>query len=166
MPTIVGTHHTSFTVAHVQDSVAFFRDMLGLELLFEREINTEYFGRIVGLPGCRVRAAMFRIPGSTHSLELFEYLEPHGRLFALRPCDNGSCHLALVVDDLPGFYENLRPHNLAWVSEPVPISQGPNSGGYAAYLRDPNGIIVELFQPPPQSQSITVNSGAREDKCP
>ena len=31
---------------------------------------------------------------------------------------------------------------------PVRVGAGPNAGGYGVYLRDPNGILIELFQPP------------------
>lgn len=148
MAGIVGTHHTSFSVADLDRSVEFFRDVLELELLFVRGIDTEYFGRIVGLPGCRVRAAMFRVPGSTHLLEIFEYLEPRGQSHSLRPCDSGSSHLALTVDDLPGLYRRLEKHKDAWVSPPIAITQGPNAGSFAAYMRDPNGILIEFFQAP------------------
>src|SRR5439155_24344611 len=102
MTTIQGAHHTSFTVANLDRSLAFFRDLLGLDVLFTREIGDAYFGKIVGLPGCRVKAALLRIPGSTHHLELFEYLTPSGQGCQPRPCDPGSCHLSFLVDDLPG----------------------------------------------------------------
>src|SRR5437764_7008051 len=101
MSGIVGAHHTSFTVADIDASVEFFRDRLGLTLLGQREIANEYFGRIVGLPGCRVRAALLRIPGSNHHVELFQYIPPSGAAGAPRPCDPGSSHLALLGADLP-----------------------------------------------------------------
>src|SRR5262245_56250461 len=75
---ITGTHHTSCTVARLEASVEFFRDVLGCELLYVREIRDDYFGRIVGFPGCVVKAALFKLPGKTHHLELFEYVEPRG----------------------------------------------------------------------------------------
>jgi catechol 2,3-dioxygenase-like lactoylglutathione lyase family enzyme len=148
MASIVAAHHTSFTVADLDRSIAFFRDMLGLELLFVREIRDAYFGRIVGLPGCVAKAAQLRIPGSAHHLELLEYLQPRGAEHWPRPCDPGSSHLALLVDDVPGLYQQLRPKGVAFVGEPVFIDAGPNRGGYAVYLRDPNGILIELLQPP------------------
>src|SRR5262249_21929427 len=104
MARIVGAHHTSFTVAELDRSVAFFRDRLGLDLVYQREIRDAYFGRIVGFPGCVVRAALLRLPASTHHVELFEYREPAGQPIAARPCDPGSCHLSLLVDDLPALY--------------------------------------------------------------
>jgi len=145
---IVGAHHTSFTVADLSRSVEFFRDVLGLELLFEREIRDAYFAKIVGLPDCVVKAALFRLPGSSHHLELFQYLQPPGRIVQPRPCDPGSAHLSLLVQDLPRLYAALRARGVAFVSEPVMISAGPNQGGYGVYLHDPNGILIELFQRP------------------
>src|SRR5947209_7760401 len=133
MPGVVGAHHTSFTVAALEQSLAFFRDRLGLELVVTREVRDDYFGRIVGLPGCAAKAALLRVPGSDHHVELFEYLRPEGQAHQPRPCDPGSSHLSLLVDDLPGLYAELRPAGVAFVSAPVRIEAGPNRGGYGAY---------------------------------
>jgi catechol 2,3-dioxygenase-like lactoylglutathione lyase family enzyme len=148
MAQVVGVHHTSFTVADLKRSVDFFRDTLGLELLYEREVRDAYFSRIVGFPGCVVKAALLRLPGSGHHVELFQYLVPVGTNCPARPCDPGSCHLAFLVDDLARFYARLEGAPVSFVSEPVRITAGPNRGGYGVYLRDPNGILIELFQPP------------------
>ena len=153
MSKVVGAHHTSFTVADLDRSVEFLRDRLGLEIVFTREVRDEYFGRIVGLPGCAVRAALLRIPRSDHHVELFEYLSPRGEAHEPRPCDPGSAHLSLLADDLPGLYHRLRAAGVAFMSEPVQIDNGPNRGGYGVYLRDPNGILIELFQPPKRATS-------------
>src|SRR5437588_9433763 len=112
MSSIIGAHHTSFTVANIDASVAFFRDRLGLTLLGQREIANEYFGRIVGLPGARVRAALLRIAGSNHHVELFQYVAPAGATCTPRPCDPGSSHLALLVEDLPALFARLRTEDV------------------------------------------------------
>jgi len=150
MANLIGAHHTSFTVADLDRSLAFFRDVLGLEVMFVREVRDEYFSQIVGLPGCVVRAALLRLPGASHFVELFQYLNPPSRASAtpLRPCDPGSTHLSFLVDDLPAYFQRLKSKGLDFVSEPVRITAGPNQGGYGIYLRDPNGILIELFQPP------------------
>jgi catechol 2,3-dioxygenase-like lactoylglutathione lyase family enzyme len=148
MAGIVGVHHTSFTVADLDRSVTFFRDLLGLEVLFTREVRDAYFGRIVGFPGAVVRAALLRLPGSSYHVELFQYLTPQGQPQHARPCDPGSTHLSFLADDLPGLYEQMRQNGVEFESPPVLIEAGPNRGGYGVYLRDPNGILIELFQPP------------------
>jgi catechol 2,3-dioxygenase-like lactoylglutathione lyase family enzyme len=149
---IVGVHHTSFTVADLELSLSFFRDVLGLEVVGTREVRDEYFGQIVGLPGSVVKAALIRLPGG-HHVELFEYVQPPGHGVAPRPCDPGSCHLALLTADLPALYHQLKARGAAFLSAPVLISAGPNRGGCGVYLRDPNGILLELFQPPSPHQS-------------
>lgn len=149
MARITGAHHTSFTVAELGRSVEFFRDRLGFELVSRRQVRDDYFAAIVGLPGAVVEAALLRVPGAYHHVELFEYLSPRGVAVEPRPCDPGSCHLSLLVDDLPALCEQLAATGVAFVSPPVPITAGPNRGGYGVYCRDPNGILVELFQLPP-----------------
>src|SRR5262245_251627 len=153
MPGITGAHHTSFTVADLDRSLAFFRDLAGLEVLFVREVRATYFGRIVGLPGCVVKAALLRIPGSPHHVELFQYLSPPGEEHRPRPCDPCSSHLSVLMDDLPAVYRQWCDRGLRFTGEPVRIDAGPNLGGYGVYLRDPNGILIELFQPPRRSPS-------------
>ena len=61
----------------------------------------------------------------------------------------GASHLCFLVEDLPALYEQLREQGVdSFVSPPVEVDTGVNKGGYALYLRDPDGISVELFQPP------------------
>jgi catechol 2,3-dioxygenase-like lactoylglutathione lyase family enzyme len=146
---IVGAHHTSFTVAELDRSLVFLRDRLSLMVVSTRAIDAAYFGQIVGCPGCRVRAALLRIPGSAHLVELFEYQTPPGSPCQPLPWDPGSAHLSLLVDDRPALYQQLRAQGVAFVSSPVRIDAGPDAGGYRVYLRDPNGILIELFQSPP-----------------
>src|SRR6516165_9990379 len=112
MNRVTGIHHTSFTVADLDRSLAFFRDRLGLEVVFVREIRADYFGAIVGLPGCVVKAALLRLPGAQHHVELFQYLTPPTAVVdhRLRPWDAGSHHLAFLVTDLAGLCRDLRDH--------------------------------------------------------
>jgi catechol 2,3-dioxygenase-like lactoylglutathione lyase family enzyme len=147
---IVGAHHTSYTVRDMARSLAFYRDLLGFEVIQERpEVTAEYFRAIVGLPDCVVHAVLMKIPGTTHHLELFEYRHPRGAALDLQPNNPGSSHIAYLVDDLRALYERLAASGLgSFVSDPVYLDKGPNAGGWALYMRDPDGILIELFQSP------------------
>lgn len=145
---IIGAHHTSYTVSDLERSVAFYVGVLGCEVLWQREIADDYFREIVGFPECVVRAAHLRIPGSTHVLELFEYVAPAGRSADIRTNNPGSAHVAYVTDDLVATYHALRAEGVQFRSPPVEIKAGVNRGGYGVYLLDPDGITIELFQPP------------------
>jgi catechol 2,3-dioxygenase-like lactoylglutathione lyase family enzyme len=81
-------------------------------------------------------------------IELFEYLAPDGDRADVAPRNVGASHLCFIVDDLRQTYEALRAQGVdSFVSSPVEVDTGVNRGGYALYLRDPDGITVELFQP-------------------
>lgn len=145
---ITNTHHTSFSVIDMRETLAFYCDLLGFEIVNERPAVTEaYFRAIIGIPDAVVHAVLLRIPGADHMLELLEYKHPRGVPQDLRPNNPGSSHLAYLVDDLSAMYSELQEAGVEFVSGPVALDAGPNSGGWALYLKDPNGIIIELFQP-------------------
>jgi catechol 2,3-dioxygenase-like lactoylglutathione lyase family enzyme len=142
-------HHTGYTVSDLDRSVAFYRDLLGCEVIATQEKQGGYLAAIVGYPDAHVRMAHLRLPDGEHVLELFEYLAPAGSRADVEPRNVGASHLCLVVDDLQALYERLRERGVdSFVSPPVEVDTGINTGGHGLYLRDPDGITVELFQPP------------------
>jgi lactoylglutathione lyase len=145
---VTGFDHTSFTISNLDVSLAFYVGLLGFELLWRRDISDSYFRMIVGFEDCAVRAAHLKVPGSDHKLELFEYVSPRGQPADVATNNPGSSHLSLYVEDLPSAYAELRSKGVRFRSPPVRIDRGVNLGGYALYLLDPDGITVELFQPP------------------
>jgi catechol 2,3-dioxygenase-like lactoylglutathione lyase family enzyme len=141
-------HHTGYTVSDLERSVAFYRDLLGLEVIAQQEKQGGYLAAIVGYPDAHVRMAHLRPPGGEHVVELFQYLAPGGDTPEIEPKNVGTAHLCLLTDDLHRDYERLAAAGVSFVSRPVEVDTGINTGGYALYLRDPDGIVVELFQPP------------------
>jgi catechol 2,3-dioxygenase-like lactoylglutathione lyase family enzyme len=147
-------HHTGYTVSDLDRSVGFYRDLLGCEVIAEQEKQGGYLAAIVGYPDAHVRMAHLRVPGGEHVLELFQYLSPAGSRADVQPPNVGASHLCFVVDDLPATYDRLREGGVtSFVSPPVEVDTGMNRGGFALYLRDPDGITVELFQPPQRPQA-------------
>ena len=145
-----GIHHTGYTVSDLDRSLGFYRDLLGMEVLATQEKEGGYLAAIVGYPDAHVRMAHLRVPESDHVLELFEYLAPAGAApERLEPRDVGTAHLCFLVNDLQATYERLRAAGVdSFVSEPVLVDTGINAGGFGLYLRDPDGLVVELFQRP------------------
>ena len=145
---IIGTDHTSYTVSSLERSLEFYVGLLGCEVLWQREITDQYFRDIAGFPDCVVKLAHLRIPSSTHKLELVEYVTPRGVPANVRTNNAGSSHLAFLVDDLPEAYEELHAKGVKFRSPPIEITAGANKGGWGAYMEDPDGITMELFQSP------------------
>jgi catechol 2,3-dioxygenase-like lactoylglutathione lyase family enzyme len=148
MAAVNGVHHTCFTVSDLDRSVAFYCDVLGCEVAMRQDREGGYIAAIVGHPDTKMRQAHLRAPGGQYMIELFEYLAPEGAKADVTPWNVGASHVCFLVDDLPALYERLRAEGVEFVSPPVEVDSGVNTGGYGVYLRDPDGITVELFQPP------------------
>jgi catechol 2,3-dioxygenase-like lactoylglutathione lyase family enzyme len=160
---ITSVAHTGFTVADLQRSLAFDRDVLGFEVVMEQEKQGGYLAEIVGYEGAHVRMAHVKLPGSEHGIELFQYVTPPSAPREGEPRDVGPTHICLVVDDLPAVYERLRAAGVgSFFSSPVEVDTGANRGGCALYLRDPDGIILELFQPP-KSRSLAEHARSPQE---
>ena len=142
-------HHTGFTVTDLQRSLVFYQDLLGFEVVMAQEKQGGYLADIVGYPDAHVKMAHIKAPGSDHHIELFQYVSPGPRPVDLEPRLVGPTHVCLVVDDLPALYERLLAAEVdSFFTPPVAVDTGINTGGFALYMRDPDGIILELFQPP------------------
>jgi lactoylglutathione lyase len=151
--TIVDVWHTSFTVSDLDRSVVFYRDLLGLELRLEQAQDNEYTRRFVGYPDASLRVAQFSLTGgnpqrSSHILELVQYIAPPGHELDLAIANVGVAHLAFEVEDLSEMYERLKGAGVHFVSEPVDITEGVNRGGRTVYFHDPDGITLEMVEPP------------------
>lgn len=149
---IIGAHHTSYTVKDTERSLRFYRDLLGFEVIVNRpDVTLDYFRTIIGFPDAVVHNAVLRIPGTTHLLELNGYKHPAGIPQDLTPNNPGSGHICYFVDDLQAMYEALKAAGVSFISTPTFLDQGPNQGGWALYMKDPDGIVIELLQPAQRS---------------
>ena len=145
-------HHTGFTVSDLDRSVAFYRDLLGCAVIATQEKEGGYLAAIVGYPDAHVRMAHLRVPDGEHVIELFEYVSPTGARADVQPRNVGASHLCFIVTDLQAVYQDLLEQGVtSFVSRPIEVDTGINRGGFGIYLRDPDGITVEIFQPPDRS---------------
>ncbi|MBS0208708.1 MAG: VOC family protein [Planctomycetes bacterium] len=144
-------HHLGLTVANLDRSIAFYRDVLGFKLLRRRTTNADYIGRQTGYDGVMFDVASFQLGDAEDcSLELVQYLSHAGAPHEPATNISGTAHLCFQVDNLAATYERLASRGVTFKSPPVAITSGPNQGGGGVYLRDPDGFTIELFEPPPQ----------------
>jgi lactoylglutathione lyase len=99
MPGITKGHHTGFTVSSLERSIAFYRDLLGLELVFQWNPQAPYLRELVGYPEVDMHAAVLRVPGSETFLELLEYRNIPRQAVDMANGNIGNGHIAFTVDD-------------------------------------------------------------------
>jgi catechol 2,3-dioxygenase-like lactoylglutathione lyase family enzyme len=144
--------HTGFTVRDLDRSLAFYRDVLGMEVVFTQEKRGGYLAEIVGYRDAHVRMAHLQFPGGGHRVELFEYVHPAPQGEPSEPRDVGITHVCLAVDDIDALFERVVAAGAEPISQPVLVDTGANVGGRGVYVRDPDGTLLELFQPPEEAR--------------
>tara|TARA_B100001971_G_C17800295_1_gene339014 strand:- start:173 stop:475 length:303 start_codon:yes stop_codon:yes gene_type:complete len=95
---ITGTNHTSFTVSNLEQSIFFYKDLLGFKLLSLADRPPEFAEKVTGIPGAHLKIAYLQAP--EHKLELIQYLSPPRKKLDTQPLNVGSAHIAFNVDDL------------------------------------------------------------------
>ncbi len=120
--------HTRMRVSDMDATIAFYRDVLGLEVL-ERKVSPR---------GSHL--AFLAVPNSEELIELCSF--PASGPVRVQ---EDLVHLAFEVDDLDQAIDQLKARN-------VPITDGPtrtSSGSRFLFIDAPDGYEVELIERPP-----------------
>ncbi len=144
---ICGIHHIALSVEDMDRSLAFYRDLLGLEVAMDKtwEKAGEIGDKILRVKDTAARQVMLKCGDAF--VELFQFNKPApAPMAADRPViDRGITHLCLDVKDVDAEYERLSKAGVIFHCEP----QDLGSNCRTTYGRDPDGNVVEfqeLFQ--------------------
>ena len=140
---IRGIHHVAISTPNLERIVAFYRDYVGAEVVYEGgwKRGSAVIDTIVGLKDSEAIQAMMKI-GNAY-LEFFEYVSPAGN-----PKDpaygvnhHGYTHFAFDVKDIDAVHARLVEGGMTF-NCPPPRFEG--SAIRATYGRDPDGNVVEI----------------------
>jgi catechol 2,3-dioxygenase-like lactoylglutathione lyase family enzyme len=145
-------HHVGISVADRDRSVTFWCTVLQVEPLWVRLLDGDYLGAITGYAGIHIKGAMLPLPGGGR-LEVLEYLLDDRAVNSEATANVGNVHICLQVDDIEKVADRAIAAGARAVSaRAVPVTTGPNVGAMVRYLRDPDGITLELLRPPPPAE--------------
>ncbi len=129
----MATDHTGFTVANIEHSLVFWQDVLGFKLSHRAHHTGDLASEVTGVPGAEISIAVLKSPG--HRIELLEYHAPPDRKRVdLRPCDVGSVHVALTVDNLDAVLSTIAGSGWKAAGKPQTLKSGPNAAGSASFI--------------------------------
>ncbi len=143
---LVSINHTSFTVSDAAAIAEWYCEMLDFTIVSVDTRPQDYSEKVTGIPGADLRIVY--ILGGGYHIELVEYVGAPGVRIDTATNNVGSAHIAYNVNDLKGMYDALAPRGVRFVSEPAPVTQGPNTGGFVVYIEDPDGNTLELIERP------------------
>ena len=119
--------HTSITVKNMDESIKFYRDVMGLELQSRREI-----------PENKAEIAFFGDRESDARVELTYWKEK-------KDWNEGDelDHIAFAVPEMDNAIERFREKKVEIAMEPYSLK---GSTTRIAFIKDPNGIWLEIIE--------------------
>jgi len=140
---ITNLEHTALSVANMERSLRFYRDLLGFKVIRTIEPRSDAkLGIIAGMPGAQAHIVHLKFGAAM--FELFEYVEPRGKPIPAnrRQADHGLIHLGFKSNDACADYKRLKARGVEFLSAPVEFRPGV----WVVYFRGPDGEICELRQ--------------------
>jgi len=134
-------NHITLVVKDIEKSKHFYKETLGFEAGFEKEISGEQYAKVTGYTGLKLKFCVLKIPGSDVVIELAQFVNPSLEI------NNDFRHIAFEVEDVDEMYGKLKGLNIEVVSEPVTISgQGKGLDGKKFfYFKDLDCNLIEIF---------------------
>lgn len=139
--------HIGICVRNLEKSIDFYENVMGFQVVSGPTdlITSEAEGKGMGFDCCTYRNCIVEIiPGQC--LELLEFSDP--KTPEGNPCPinfTGKHHVAYMVDDIFQWVEKFRQLGLPVVSDPLE-DEASESPIYWVYVKDPDGIAIELMQ--------------------
>jgi catechol 2,3-dioxygenase-like lactoylglutathione lyase family enzyme len=149
---IFTAHHLGLSVSDMGRALRFFGEDLGMRVLMEREIVTPWVTAVNGLPAMPLKIAF--LDGYGLKIELLEFGLQNPPSDAPSANLPGTVHLAFLVDNLDEAVAELTRKRVPLVAAPETNADGPNAGSRVVFVMGPDGLRVELVQPPPGRPQI------------
>ena len=147
-PVFGPVHHIGMTVADMDRAVGFWERLLGVTSRDRGVLRGPQLGTMVGYPGIHIEVCWIDLPGGM-ALELLRYLERDEAPYDPGTAHPGNVHVCLHVADMDAAHAHAVACGATAVSEhPIDVAAGPRAGTRLAYLRDPDGVTIELVQQP------------------
>ena len=148
---IRGIHHVAINTPDLDRLLAFYRDVVGFEVVegtrFDWKDSAE-IDAIVGIKGSASKVVMLRAANAY--IEMFEYQQPAAtNTGRLAPSDHGYTHICLDVTDLDAEYARMSKNGMTFHGPPTAVEGGAIR---TVYGRDPDGNIVELQELAPSHE--------------
>lgn len=121
--------HTMIRVGNLEKSIAFYTESLGMKLLKQNEYPAGKFTLAFLGYGSEEDTCVLEL---TYNWDTSEY-----------NLGDGYGHIAIGVDDIYDFCENLKTKGGKVVREPGPMKHGTT---VIAFVEDPDGYKIELIE--------------------
>ena len=144
-------YHVGLTVSDLDRSIAFYRDILGLEFQGEIFMAGEETDRLFRMKDTKARVAYLNGSKAIEAppIELIQFVDNKVKKVKGNLFTTSISEVCFYTDDIDSVYNILIENHVECLSEPQYFDFRANGFGEsrAFYFRDPDGIILEMMQP-------------------
>ena len=137
--------HTGFVVRDLENSVGFYTDALGLEVIGRYERHGPFAQQLLGFPDAYLKVAFLSM-GNGHALELIQYVVPPSVENQLPKNAIGASHLAFYVEGIEQLYHDLGQKGMKFNNPPATLTENDRPMRKALYAQDPDGNWLEFVE--------------------
>lgn len=144
--------HVGITVRDLDESIYFYHDVLGLEIVTEPSpwLEGPELEAGMAIPGASFRMVCLLAPGIM--VELFEYRSPPSETTQLlSPQSFGASHVGFAVDDIRQRKAELERKGVRFLTDVNEVEEGMYAGWRYVYFVDPDGYRLELLEIAPEA---------------
>ncbi len=134
--------HTGIVVANLEESLLFYRDILGFQIVKQMEETGSYIDNISSLQNVKVTTVKMISP-SNQLIELLKYHSHPARQNMYEIFRIGPSHIAFTVDDIDFEYRRLKDKGVQFNSPP---QLSPDGYAKVTFCRAPEGTLIELVE--------------------
>ena len=144
-------YHVGLTVSDLERSIAFYRDVLGLEFQGEIFMEGEETDKMFRRVNCKARVAYLNGSKAVEAppVELIQFVKNEVKKVPSDLFTTSISEVCFYTDDIDSAYKHLVDNNVECLSETQYFDFRADGFGEsrAFYFRDPDGIILEMMQP-------------------
>lgn len=144
----LGIDHSAIAIADTDQSLQFYRDLLGMQIDGSSLNDGETQARLDGLPEAKVRVTALRPAQGGVGIELLDYLVPNdARPIPIHWSSNdiAYCQVEFTVNNLEQVMTQLQQQGVSFSTKWIQIISGqPFAQG--CFIKDPNGHALLLCE--------------------
>jgi len=139
----LNVRHTGIVVSDIDNSIKFYRDLLGFEIKKDMIESGDYIDNFSDLKEAKVRTVKMSLKNGD-MVELLCYkTHPEKPDMSRKITQIGCSHIALTVNNLDEEYTRLLNEGVVFNSKP---QYSPDGFAKVTFCKDPDGSLVELVE--------------------
>lgn len=134
--------HVGIVVNNMENSLKFYRDLLGLKIVRDMNEHGNYLDNMLSLDDVQVRTVKLSANDNLTLIELLEF-KSHNDKDVRNFYTIGASHVAFTVENIEKLYQDLSEKDIKFNAPP---QKSPDGLVKVTFCKDPDGTPIELVE--------------------